>query len=145
MLFYWLVLTLCASAQVEAELARELESTQDGTDAAQAAAGTGQTPFQWLHVSTLREYLEREFARGCDFSCAGGWDLERLIDDFIFVCFFVGNDFLPHLPSLDIRNGAIDTLLDLYKKLFSHMGGSVGDHYLIGMALGSHSQRETSP
>ena len=29
----------------------------------------------------------------------------------------MGNDFLPHLPSLDIRDGGLDLLLELYGKV----------------------------
>jgi len=42
------------------------------------------------------------------------YDLERVIDDFVFMCFFIGNDFLPNLPSIDISEGGLDVLFDLY-------------------------------
>lgn len=68
-------------------------------------------PFLWLHVNVLREYLEVELRpRG-----VGLWDPERAIDDWVFMCFFVGNDFLPHFPSLSVRDNGIDILVQCWK------------------------------
>lgn len=38
------------------------------------------------------------------------------IFDYIFICFMLGNDFMPHFPALNIRTGAIDTLLAAYRQ-----------------------------
>lgn len=77
-------------------------------------------PFIWLHVSILREYLAVELnVPGIDFK----WDLERAIDDWVFMCFFVGNDFLPHLPALEIRENGLDTLTAIWKDNLPVMGG----------------------
>ena len=50
------------------------------------------------------------------------YDFERVIDDFVLLCFFVGNDFLPHLPSLDLKDGALDFLIEVYKELLPSLG-----------------------
>ena len=38
-------------------------------------------------------------------------DPVRLVNDFIFMCYFLGNDFLPHIPSLDIHQNGIESLI----------------------------------
>lgn len=79
-------------------------------------------PFIWLHVSILREYLEVELHVP---QAPFRFDLERSLDDWVFMCFFVGNDFLPHLPSLDIRENGIDTLIAIWRDNIPLMGGYV--------------------
>ena len=37
------------------------------------------------------------------------------IYDYIFLSFFLGNDFLPHFPALNIRTGGMDKMLNAYK------------------------------
>jgi 5'-3' exonuclease len=63
----------------------------------------GTSNFDFLHVHILREYLEAEFSVLQSIHLPFEYNFERCLDDFVFLCFFVGNDFLPHLPSLEIK------------------------------------------
>lgn len=82
-------------------------------------------PFIFLDVSILREYLAVELNLP---HVPFPFDLEFAIDDWIFMIFFVGNDFLPHLPSLEIREGAIDALLRIWRAELPRMGGYLTNH-----------------
>jgi 5'-3' exoribonuclease 1 len=44
------------------------------------------------------------------------------INDFIFMCFMVGNDFLPHIPSIEIIERGIELLLEVYKEVGTSYG-----------------------
>lgn len=39
------------------------------------------------------------------------------IHDFILICFLCGNDFLPNIPSITINDGALTSMLEIYKSL----------------------------
>ena len=63
--------------------------------------------FHFMSVKLFREYLLR------DFQCRDE-DLERVLDDFVFLCFMSGNDFLPHLHAMKITDNAILRIIDVY-------------------------------
>ena len=69
-----------------------------------------------LSISTLREYIDLEMKPVAS-QLKMPYDLERIIDDYVFLCIFVGNDFLPSLPLLDIREGAVTMLMNIYRRL----------------------------
>jgi 5'-3' exonuclease len=52
----------------------------------------------------------------------------NLINDFIFICYFLGNDFLPHFPSLDIYNDATTHLIKNYCKTLNDLGKNLLDN-----------------
>ena len=74
-------------------------------------------PIIFLKTSVLRKYLEYKLDVP---SLPYAFDLECAIDDWMLLFFFVGSDFLPHL---EIREGAIDTLLKICKAELNRMGG----------------------
>lgn len=96
-----------------------------GTPAPKEVNPDEKKPFIFLDVAILREYLEVELNVA---HLPFHFDFERAIDDWVLLIFFVGNDFLPHLPSLEIREGAIDTLLKIWKQELPRMGGYMTKH-----------------
>jgi 5'-3' exonuclease len=43
---------------------------------------------------------------------------QQIVDDFVFLLYFMGNDFLPHSPSFEIKNKGIDKILEIYSSIF---------------------------
>ncbi|XP_067999340.1 5'-3' exoribonuclease 2 isoform X1 [Melanerpes formicivorus] len=86
--------------------------------------------FIFIRLCILREYLERELTMA---SLPFAFDFERSVDDWVFMCFFVGNDFLPHLPSLEIREGAIDRLVNIYKNVVHKTGGYLTESGFVNL------------
>ena len=91
--------------------------------------GLESTNFHLMHLSLLREYLDIEFADlKHSMSSENPYDLERIIDDFILLAIFIGNDFLPHLPDLHINEGALNLLFGIYKKILPGAGGYLNEN-----------------
>jgi 5'-3' exonuclease len=48
-------------------------------------------------------------------------------NDFVFICYLLGNDFLPHLPSIDIKTNGLDFLLECYTEIYIDTKTSIID------------------
>jgi 5'-3' exonuclease len=97
----------------------------------------------FLNIERLRQYLFYDFCKAFQteemiylqqVNPSFTFNIEKIIDDFIFICFFVGNDFLPHLPSLSIRDGSLDLLLEIYRILLPQLNGYINNEGVIDLA-----------
>ena len=53
------------------------------------------------------------------------------IYDYIFLCFFLGNDFMPHFPSINIRTGGVDKMINAYKSTIGNTNENLTDGKVI--------------
>ncbi|OJD17372.1 hypothetical protein AJ78_02557 [Emergomyces pasteurianus Ep9510] len=90
--------------------------------------------FYLMHLCMVREYLELEFQELEEEGVLKfPFDLERVIDDFILMAFFVGNDFLPNLPNLHINEGALAWMFKIYKQVLPKLGGYINEQGTINL------------
>ncbi len=66
-------------------------------------------PFKYLVIDRLRESIIETFGD------TGDTTKENLVLDYVFLCFFLGNDFIPSLSFLKIQESAVDVLVNTYK------------------------------
>ena len=106
--------------------------------------------FNCLDIGAIRKKVVEElrWANGP----INDFDPETAINDFIFLFFMVGNDFLPHIPSIEIIEDGIELILDVYKdvcKSHGHITRNVSGRIqfcpdTLGIFLGTigHHERE---
>ncbi|KAI9822480.1 MAG: hypothetical protein M1827_000199 [Pycnora praestabilis] len=90
--------------------------------------------FYLMHLCIVREYLELEFQELKEPGVLTfPFDMERVIDDFILMAFFVGNDFLPNLPNLHINEGALAAMFNVYKSVLPKARGYINERGVINL------------
>jgi 5'-3' exoribonuclease 1 len=83
-----------------------------------------QTNFLFLNISTLRTCILKDI----EFYTGKKSDNSyRTIQDYIFLLFFIGNDFVGHIPSLVLKDNAMGIILKMYGKVVKETNGYITD------------------
>jgi 5'-3' exonuclease len=85
-------------------------------EAQQFESKASKDQLNFVSIKRLRESIYESFKKSIDNK---NLDKNRIINDFIFLCYFLGNDFLPHILALDISRNAIDYLVNKYSQTFN--------------------------
>ena len=78
-----------------------------------------------LDIPELTNIITKDMNNGYEFILKN--QQKNRIYDYIFLCFFLGNDFMPHFPALNIRTGGIDKLLNAYKETIGNSDENLTD------------------
>ena len=77
--------------------------------------------YTYLDILKLKGAIVQEIVGMCKQECAhvelSQQSENNIVCDYIFLCFLLGNDFLHHVPSLVIKENAVNVLLKYYIKV----------------------------
>jgi len=109
------------SSQTEIFLLRELQQLKNTS---QPITEEVDEPLCYLSIKnvidTYNEYILNKLKENQDFLEI---DLDKNYDfskDFVLLCFMLGNDFVPNLPSINIRVNGIEYITEAYCKMFEY-------------------------
>lgn len=94
--------------------------------------GENKTPFKYLVIERLRESIVDTFGATID-----DVSIKQLVFDYVFMCFFLGNDFIPSLSFMKIQESAVDVLMNIYKKVCTdkRLLNFVNNQYIINLDI----------
>lgn len=88
------------------------ESQQFGSKPSGPAISSIPT-FKYVNIDELRTYVSKHLYHIED---------TQYMYDYVFICFLLGNDFLPHPPFLSIKHGGVDVLCEAYREVHKELG-----------------------
>jgi len=84
--------------------------------------------FEWINV--LRDYLEIEFSPLKE-KMGGRYNLDKIIDDFVFLNLFLCNRFLPRVFCMNVKIENIDRILEVFKEYLEQCDGYINNKGVI--------------
>lgn len=81
-----------------------------------------------LDIPELAKIITLDMNNGAELTTE---QYKNRVYDYIFLCFFLGNDFMPHFPSINIRTGGVDKMLNAYKGVIGGTNENLTDGKII--------------
>lgn len=105
--------------------------------------------FHYLQINILRHGLKRLLLKDMSDDYCEDIDMERVYDDFIFLSYFIGNDFIPNIPTLAIKEGSLDSIFNAYHQTLLYSigyivhNGKICDFHRLNIILSHLNVEET--
>ena len=119
-------------------LREEIKFTKEAT---KGTSRPEEITFHLLHLSVMRDYIHHEFSALRDNISKQPkdkqlkYDLERVIDDWVLMGFLVGNDFVPHLPNMHIKQDHLPLIYQSYAQVVAEQADYLTDRGKINLTV----------
>eukprot|EP00754_Rhynchopus_humris_P034537 Rhum_TRINITY_DN15870_c0_g1::Rhum_TRINITY_DN15870_c0_g1_i1::g.162321::m.162321 len=128
-----------------ASILREHQDVRAPRGKAARARDKDALKYDYVNLGTMREYLAADFSA---LISKKGATLESIIDDLVVAIGLMGNDFLPCIPSVSVREGALDELLLVYAHTYTgpliEKDGATIHYSRLGQILNYYAAKEAT-